>query len=93
MAQRHIGKILLIVVGIVIVFLPPFARYQELSYKSRLLDYKIKSAKAEIERLEDEKRRLETDINYIEKKARDKLGLVRKGEIVIKEVPKKTASK
>ena len=43
--------------------------------------------KLENERLTEEKRLLETDINYVEKKAREKIGVVRKGEIVLKEVP------
>jgi cell division protein FtsB len=32
---------------------------------------------------------LETDIAYIEKRAREKVGMARKGEVVIKEVPPK----
>ena len=72
---------------IVIIFLPPFARYQELRYKNKKLEESIEILKLENERLAEEKRLLETDINYVEKKAREKIGVVRKGEIVLKEVP------
>ena len=72
---------------IVIIFLPPFARYQELRYKNKKLEESIESLKLENERLTEEKRLLETDINYVEKKAREKIGVVRKGEIVMKSVP------
>ena len=76
------------ILGIIIaVFLPPFAKYQELKFKNQKLEEKLESLKLENERLTEEKRLLETDINYVEKKAREKIGVVRKGEIVIKGVP------
>ena len=77
-----------IMVGIaVVIFLPPFAKYQELKFKNKKLEERLESLKLENERLTEEKRLLETDINYVEKKAREKIGVVRKGEIVLKEVP------
>jgi len=77
-----------IVIGIaVLVFLPPFAKYQELKYKNKKLEERLEGLKRENERLAEEMRLLETDINYVEKKAREKIGVVRKGEIVMKEVP------
>ena len=71
----------------IIIFLPPFVKYQELRYKNKRLEERINALKEENKRLAEEKRRLETDITYIEKKAREKIGVVRKGEIVLKEVP------
>ncbi len=76
-----------VIIGIaVVIFVPPFAKYQELCYKNKKLEERIENLKAENERLTEEKRLLETDINYIEKTAREKIGVVRKGEIVLKEV-------
>lgn len=81
---------LYITIGIfLVIFLPPFAKYQELRYKNRKLEEKMILMKAENQDLEIKKKRLETDVTYIERKAREKIGLVRKGEIVLKEVPKK----
>jgi len=74
---------------VIIIFLPSFARYQELNYKNGRLEERIKFLDRENKRLEEEKARLETDITYIEQKAREKLGVVRKGEIVLKEAPAK----
>ena len=87
--RKRIGsfKFYLIIGIIVAVFLPPFARYQELRYKNKKLEERLESLKCENERLTEEKRLLETDINYVEKTAREKIGVVRKGEIVMKEVP------
>ena len=80
-------KIYLVVAVFVVVFLPSFAKYQELSYKNRKLAAQIAALKVDNKRLELEKIRLETDTSYIEKTARDKMGVVRKGEIVIRQAP------
>ena len=80
-------KFYLILGIIVVIFLPPFARYQELRYKNKKLEERLESLKCENARLTEEKMLLETDINYVEKKAREKIGIVRKGEIVMKGVP------
>lgn len=85
MAKINPFKIYLVVGILLAVFLPSFAKYQELRYKNKKMDEKMAALKVENKRLEEEKRRLETDIAYIEKKAREKIGIVRKGEIVIKE--------
>ena len=81
------AKVLLVMAVLVIVFLPSFAKYQELNYKKDKLEERIGLLIKENKRLEAEKVLLETDITYIEKKAREKLGVVRKGEIVLKDMP------
>jgi cell division protein FtsB len=78
------AKIYLIAAVLAIVFLPSFAKYQELSYKNRKLEERINALSLDNRRLEEEKRRLETDITYIEKRAREEIGVVRKGEIILK---------
>ena len=81
---------LYILIGVVtVLFLPPFAKYQALKYKSNKIDQRIIQLKAENKRLEEEKLKLQTDISYIEKRARENAGMVRRGEIVIKEFPAK----
>ncbi|MCM8760777.1 MAG: septum formation initiator family protein [Candidatus Omnitrophica bacterium] len=82
-------KIILVAAALFVIFLPSFLKYQALLCKNRNLEERIKFLKKENERLEKEKARLEMDISYIELKAREKLGVVRKGEIVIKEAPPK----
>jgi len=79
-----------VIVGIIsVIFLPPFVKYLELRYKNARLAQEIVTLKEENKKLGEEKRRLETDINYIEERAREKMGVARKGEIVIKEAPRK----
>ena len=89
MAKKGIVKLWLFIGIGVIVFLPPFAKYQELRYKNNKLEQDLKDVRAEIKRLQVAKVRLETDMTYIEGRARDTIGLVRKGEIVLKEPEKK----
>ncbi len=77
-------KVLMVAAVVFIVFLPSFIKYQELGYKNRKLEERLIALGRETRRLEEEKRRLETDITYVEKRAREEMGLVRKGEIVLK---------
>ena len=84
-----VKRIILIVV-LTIIFLPPFVKYQQISWKSRELDNQIRALKEEIKKLEAEKIRLQTDITYVERRAREKIGVVKKGEIILRETsPKK----
>jgi cell division protein FtsB len=85
--RGHINraKVYLVAIVLVIVFLPSFIKYQELSYKNRKLEERLHALKVDNRRLEEEKMRLETDITYIEKRAREEIGVARKGEIVMKE--------
>ena len=82
-------KTVVFAVILLAVFLPPLVKYQQINYKSRALDRQLKSIKEEIKRLEEEKRRLETDIIYVEKRARDRIGVAKKGEIILKSYPAK----
>ncbi len=89
MGQKSRVKTVVFVIILLAAFLPPFIKYQQIQYKSRALDRQLKSLKEEIKALEEEKRRLETDIIYVEKKARDRIGVAKKGEIILKSYPAK----
>ncbi len=69
---------------LVLIFFPGFSRYQKLSAEHRKLRAEIEALKKSNAELEKEKYKLEHDIEYVEKKARDKLGVVRNGEIPYK---------
>ena len=90
MAKKVISLKTYLVIGVLIaIFLPPFAKYQELRAKNKKLEEQLVSLRKESRILETEKMKLETDINYVEKKARERIGIVKKGEIVLKENPAK----
>lgn len=89
MAKKSVVKTAIFAAILLVAFLPPFIKYQQINYKRRSLDRQIRNAKKEIKVLEEEKRRLETDIVYVEKKARDRIGVAKKGEIILKSYPSK----
>ncbi len=91
MGQKNGLKTAIFVAILLAVFLPPFIKYQQINYKSKALDRQLKSIKEEIKTLEEEKRRLETDIVYVEKRARDRTGVAKKGEIILKSSPTRTS--
>lgn len=89
MAKKSLRRIIIFSVILLALFLPPFAKYQVLRWKSAALDNKIRALKTESDRLAAEKVKLQTDISYVEGRARDKIGVVKKGEIVLRETPSK----
>ena len=76
-------------VGILLlaIFLPGFTKLQELRDKNRDLTIKIRRLNIENALLEQESKLIEKDPVYQERIARDRMGIVRKGEIPIKVVP------
>ena len=72
---------------ILIVFLPSYSKLQDLRQKNTDYASEISRLKKENLRLAQEKSRLEKDPVYLEKVGREKMGLVREGEVVYKIVP------
>jgi len=73
--------------AVLMIFLPLFSKVQDLKQRDREYQQTIARLAAENERLEEEMRRLEEDPVYLEKVAREKMGLIRKGEVVYKLMP------
>lgn len=69
------------------VFLPSYTQMQDLRQKNLEYSRQIKQFKQENARLAEEGRRLEEDPVYLEKVAREKMGLIREGETVYKITP------
>jgi cell division protein FtsB len=78
--------ILLGVIVLLIIFLPGYIKYQELNAKNRLLLKNIDELRRENVALSRQVEKLEKDPLYIEKKARNKIGIGKKGEIRYKVV-------
>ena len=76
-----------VAVLVLVLFLPGYIRLQQLKYKNRDLEFKIRRLKIENALLGQELKKVESDPLYQEKIARDKMGVVRKGEIPVKIVP------
>jgi len=67
-----------------VLFLPGYIKLQESRMKNRQLEEKFRKMAVENYLLQEELKRVENDPVYQEKMARDKMGVVRKGEIPIK---------
>jgi cell division protein FtsB len=76
-----------VTVLLLVLFLPGYTKLQELRDKNSDLEVKIKRLNVENVLLQQELKRIENDPVYQEKIAREKMGVVRKGEIPIKIVP------
>ncbi len=76
-----------IAVFLLIIFLPGYTKLQELQDKNNDLETKIKRLNIENALLLQELKRVETDPVYQERIARERMGVVRKGEIPIKIIP------
>jgi cell division protein FtsB len=72
-----------------ILFLPGFTKMQELRDKNRDLEDKIRRLTIENVLLQQEMKKMDSDPVYQERIAREKMGVVRKGEIPIKIIPEK----
>ena len=66
------------------IFLPGYTKLQELREKNSSLEVKIKRLHVENALLEQELKRAESDPMYQEKIARERMGVVRKGEVPVK---------
>ena len=71
------------------IFLPGFSRLQHMRARQRRIEEENERLKDLNAGLKEEVRRLQEDPVYIEGIARDKLGVVREGEIVYKVLPEK----
>lgn len=84
MAKKRLMLFLVLVIILLLVFLPSFSKYQKLLSEQKGLQKRIEKLEEANKRLEEEKYKLEHDIEYIERRAREKLGVVRKDEIPYK---------
>ena len=76
-----------IAVILIVVFLPGYAKFMELRARNINLEKEIERLEQENVKLYKEKQKLAEDIDYIEKVARESMGVTREGEIPIKIEP------
>jgi len=76
-----------LVVLLLLIFLPGYTKLAELRDKNQELAERIKKLNMENALLQQEIKLMESDSFYQEKIARERMGVVRKGEIPVKVVP------
>ena len=67
---------------LVLVFVPSYSRLQDKVQQNKDLNAKIRELQAKQKDLSKEKDLLENDPAYLEKVAREKMGIVKDGEVV-----------
>jgi len=87
MAKKRINIVTILIIAVVLiaVFLPGYTKLQDLVAENKRLEKRIDELVKSVDSLEGEKEKLESDILYIEKVARQKFGVVREDEVVITE--------
>ena len=83
------GLIFLICFSLIIVFIfgdHGLLKLYNIKNERKIIQNKISSLRMEREELKDEKIKIENDLNYIEKIAREKYKMVRPGEKIFKVV-------
>ena len=79
MSKKNV--LLLGIFVILIIFLPGYFKLQKLRDKNRILNSEIEKLNKENQSLANQIDRLEADPFYIEKKARNKMGIGKRGEV------------
>ena len=79
---KPVHIVTLVVIGA--IFLPGYLKFMHLKFKNMRLENEITRLERENLKLYKEKKRLEEDINYVEKVARESMGVTKKGEIPIR---------
>ena len=72
---------------ILVLFLPSYTKMSDLRQKNEEYEREIIELKKKHAQMKEEKRMLEEDPAYLEKVAREKMGLVKEGEVVYKLMP------
>ena len=81
-AKRIILHLGVLAVILAVIFLPGYSRLMGLREENEQHEKRIALLEEHNKKLEDELVQLKEDPAYVEKKAREKLGVVRKGEII-----------
>jgi cell division protein FtsB len=84
---RNAVWLFIVALVLLLLFLPSYTKMQDLRYRNEQYKKQIEDLKKEQARLLEEGRRLKEDPEYVEKVARERMGLIRKGETVYKVVP------
>ena len=82
--KNKLLKIFVILAVSAFFFVPLAVKYMKLNQTNRSLLLQIKTLQDFNDKLRLEKHKLESDLDYVEKVAREKMGIVKKGEIIYK---------
>jgi len=81
-AKKVVLYLLVLAVIFAVIFLPGYSALQKLRQENEQYTQRIKLLEEYNDQLKSELYRMREDPDYIEKKAREKLGIIRKGEVI-----------
>jgi len=87
---KHAIWIFILAIFILFAFLPSYTQMQDLKLRNVQYEQEIIRLKRERAQLEREKQLLIHDPQYLEKVAREKMGLIKEGEVIYKITPAAT---
>jgi len=81
-SKKIIFRLIVISVVLCAIFLPGYSKLQKLRAEKTEQKKRIKLLEEHNEKMKTELGKMQDDPEYVEKKARDKLGIVKKGEVI-----------
>lgn len=90
--KKIIFYVLIFLTVFCVVFLPGHSKLQELREENEQYQKRIELLEGHNEQLKEELSRMRQDPVYVEKKAREKLGIIKKGEIIYRKKTKNNSS-
>ncbi len=84
MEKKKVTRLFGFLFLVIVIFLPGYSKYQELAQRNKALEERLRELRMANERFKKELVSLQQDHTYIEKVAREKLKVTKKGEIVYK---------
>ena len=80
--KKLIVNTIIALAGFCIIFLPGFSHLQKLRDEKEQLMRRIVLLEDKNDKIKEELARMKQDPVYVEQKAREKLGIIRKGEVI-----------
>jgi len=76
-----------LMIALLVVFLPSYQKMQDFRQRNKEYELKMQELVQENIRLSEEKKLLQEDSAYLEKVARERMGLIKEGEVIYRIVP------
>jgi cell division protein FtsB len=84
---KNVVFLFVVLAAVFVVYLPSYMQMQDLRGRNLTFEKRINDLEAENIRIAEEQNRLKTDPEYFEKIARERMGLIKDGEVVYKALP------
>jgi cell division protein FtsB len=91
---KNVLFLFVVLAAVFVVYLPSYMQMQDLRNRNLTFEKRITDLEAETLKMAEERDRLKNDPEYFERVARERMGLIKDGEVVYKVLPpgvKKTA--